>query len=591
MKSPVCALGLAVALTAHAAAAAHWMKLSSDNFQMYASGDEREARQTLVTFEQVRDFFMRVKSQTMTTTLPVTIVGFRGSKEYQPYRLNEFATAYYSGDDQRDYIVMSDFDVENTPIAIHEYMHLLVRHSGLKLPVWLNEGFADVYSTLKPEGSKVLLGSIPQGRALTLVHEKWMPLAQLVAVKFDSPEYNEKNRASIFYAQSWLLAHMLMLGADYRQGFTKFVAALQTGDADSAFEAAYHKKLWEVEVDLHKYADTRTWTGVLFNTQFEKIKIEPARPATDLEIGFALAKLLALIRRNDEAMARFAELEKQYPDNADIEEALGLLAWTERNREEALTHMKRAVELGPSNWQPYWEYARILGPRDQDAYTTALRKTLELKPDMLDARLALGSELYREQKWAQALVVLREAKNVEPKQATRLFLTLAYCSVQLDRNDEARKYAVSARKYAQDDQSRQRVDELDAYLNKQTAATPAPETVAATEAAPATGKFDVRPTKETLPPPAPPAPPKAVRVRGNFKRLDCVGEMARMHVTDGREDFVLLIRHPDQVSLKGGSPESMKCGPKNDEVSVDYTPGKDEKLGTIGEVVRIEIVE
>src|SRR5260370_7948379 len=29
----------------------------------------------------------------------------------------------------------------HAPAAIHEYMHLLIRHSGLNVPIWLNEGF------------------------------------------------------------------------------------------------------------------------------------------------------------------------------------------------------------------------------------------------------------------------------------------------------------------------------------------------------------------------------------------------------------------------------------------------------------------
>ena len=73
--------------------------------------------------------------------------------------------AYYTGDEQHDYIVMSDLATERTPAAIHEYMHLLVRHSGLKMPLWLNEGFADVYSTLQPRGGQIVLGEVPLGRA------------------------------------------------------------------------------------------------------------------------------------------------------------------------------------------------------------------------------------------------------------------------------------------------------------------------------------------------------------------------------------------------------------------------------------------
>src|SRR5215471_11609914 len=142
---------LVLCATAPCGLAADWSKVGTANFEIYTTAGERDARQTLQLFEQVRAFFMAVKSTSVTTRLPVTIVAFRNPKEYKPYTVSEAAAAYYTGDEQHDYIVMSNLTQEVAPTAIHEYMHLIVRHSGLKMPIWLNEGFADVYSTLKPQ--------------------------------------------------------------------------------------------------------------------------------------------------------------------------------------------------------------------------------------------------------------------------------------------------------------------------------------------------------------------------------------------------------------------------------------------------------
>jgi len=51
-----------------------------------------------------------------------------------------------------------------------------------------------------------------------------MPFQALVSVAHDSPEYNEKNRAGLFYAQSWLTAHMMLLRNDYRERCPQFAA-------------------------------------------------------------------------------------------------------------------------------------------------------------------------------------------------------------------------------------------------------------------------------------------------------------------------------------------------------------------------------
>lgn len=58
---------------------------------------------------------------------PVRIVLFRAKKEYLPYRPGEVAAAYYVPGREADLIVLV---AGNEPsVAIHEYVHLLVRHS------------------------------------------------------------------------------------------------------------------------------------------------------------------------------------------------------------------------------------------------------------------------------------------------------------------------------------------------------------------------------------------------------------------------------------------------------------------------------
>ena len=97
------------------------------------------------------------------TKLPVTIVLFRNEKEFKPYSTNEIAIAYYVGDNSRDYIVMGHTGDQVRPTAVHEYMHLLLRRLDINVPVWLNEGMAEVYSTISPLANKIAVGAVPEG--------------------------------------------------------------------------------------------------------------------------------------------------------------------------------------------------------------------------------------------------------------------------------------------------------------------------------------------------------------------------------------------------------------------------------------------
>src|SRR5580693_5257755 len=77
------------------AAETRWIKLRSANFDMYTTASERSARETLKYFEQVRSFFQQGMGNIPGKQLPVRIVAFNSKKEYEPYRLNNFATAFY----------------------------------------------------------------------------------------------------------------------------------------------------------------------------------------------------------------------------------------------------------------------------------------------------------------------------------------------------------------------------------------------------------------------------------------------------------------------------------------------------------------
>ena len=121
-----------------------WVKLRSANFELFTSAGERAGRRTIQQFERTRDFFRQAMQREVSNSMPVRIVLFRSKKEYLPYRPGEATAAYYLSGPDADLIVLVAGNESSQ--AIHEYVHLLVRHSGLRLPVWMNEGLADLYS-------------------------------------------------------------------------------------------------------------------------------------------------------------------------------------------------------------------------------------------------------------------------------------------------------------------------------------------------------------------------------------------------------------------------------------------------------------
>src|SRR5580693_2290288 len=209
----MCACAL---LPAAGSEGSHWLRVTSPNFELFTTASERSGRDVAMHFEQVRAFFLEAMGMGVNSGPPVRIVVFRSDKEFAPFAPNDFADAYYLGAQDRDYIVMKSASGERFPLAVHEYIHLLVKHAGIKAPVWFNEGLAELYSNLKPLGGKIAVGGIILPHLIILQQSKWIDLATLLAVGPDSALYNQKTHAGLFYAESWALVHMLYLSADYR---------------------------------------------------------------------------------------------------------------------------------------------------------------------------------------------------------------------------------------------------------------------------------------------------------------------------------------------------------------------------------------
>ncbi|HLJ48271.1 MAG TPA: tetratricopeptide repeat protein [Bryobacteraceae bacterium] len=452
-----------------------WVRLTTPHFEMLTTAGEKKGREAILYFEQVRSFFIQASPKKQAPQFPVRIVAFRSEKEYAPYRPNESAIAYYHRDRSRDSIVMEDIQSEHFPVAIHEYTHLIIEHSGLKLPVWMNEGWAELYSTLRPQGKQALVGDIPLGRLQILRTEKWLDLATVTSVDRNSPLYNEKNKSHIFYSEAWALMHMLYLSDAYRPNFTKFVVTVANGKTTAeAFESVYGRSLADVQKDLNGYVLGSFFHGALFDIKLAKSE-EDADVSTPLsfEVQMALADLLAG-RKPDEARQRYEQIAKENPGRPEVEESLGYLAWRDKDIAGAREHFAKAIAAGTKNPQMCFHYA-MLDRRGGDLKKEAipaLDRALELKPDYLEARLELGMMYLNMHEWNAALINLATIKHVDEEHAHRLFSGLAYADMHLGDAEAARKNAELAKKYAATDDEKRQSDELLRYLDRTPASRP-----------------------------------------------------------------------------------------------------------------------
>jgi tetratricopeptide (TPR) repeat protein len=555
-----------------------WIKITSANFVVYTTASEGSGRDLVRHFEQVRSFFGQAFGESRPSAKPACIIAFGHEKEFEPYRFNESATAYFHSGPSHDFIVMSSSAVEQYPVAVHEFTHMMVHEGGRNFPPWFNEGLAELYSNLRPMGNKIMAGMDIRGRMYSLDHAQWLPLATLLAVDHHSPHYNEKAKTGIFYAESWDLVRMLFLHPAYRPHLDALDAALRRGGSAADLEAVYHKSLAEIEADLKSYYRGGESYAMVFNIQMTKSAESPVvEMAAGMGARLALAELLSSTSgKAEQASTAYTSLEHDYPERWEVEAGLGQFRRIQGKLDEAAKHYARALELGGKGADLFLEYGRVLSYANRLADAIEiLGKGAGLYPDDDGIRFELGSAYIRHGNYPAALAELGGMKKVLPAQAYRYFYNLAFAEYRLGKAADAKAHAAKARTFAHNSEDAASLDRLDHSSDH-------PATQADTGETPrATGDSATPPIlahrqadQESDAPKTQPAP-ALPSVAGIFEHLEC-GKSARVHVrVDGRI-LIYVIADPASVDVRGGDGATvdLQCGPQKPArpIRIEYEP-------------------
>ena len=113
-----------------------------------------------------------------------------------------------SGDMNHIVMTLEGFE-ESAAIVYHEYTHLLLANAVRSIPVWLNEGLAEYYSSYKLSADRrsAEIGGILDWR-LALLRDRFLPLSQIIAV--DSVDgAARRDRAALHFLRRVMGAHPL----------------------------------------------------------------------------------------------------------------------------------------------------------------------------------------------------------------------------------------------------------------------------------------------------------------------------------------------------------------------------------------------
>lgn len=422
-------LMLAAAIPAHS----EWVVYRTSELELLTDAGDKPASKVLDRMAAVR----QVLGQGPTGGRPLRVFVFASDREFHSYADGPSTEGLYSNGSERGYIILSA-GAGLTRNAAHEYAHRVLSPSTPRFPLWLDEGLAELYSTLEVKGQTAVVGLPNETHLTNLKNRRWLRAKEL-----ENPALlDERERAGIFYAESWALTHMLKLGTKWRGQTPQFLKELLAGEeASQAFHDAYGRTLDQAIEELH---------GYVINIRSERVETGARLPQDtpsvmrldDLTASLQLGDLALHVDKLDLARKLFEEAARSHPDMPEAEAGLGTLAMAENRRTDALTHLRRATDLHAPGGEIYFQLAMLR--RDEGAAEREVDQLLEraiaVDPSYGDAQLLLGQRETDRGEYSQAIGHLQAAAGILPRESNAWY-ALAYAETKAGEKDRARDAA------------------------------------------------------------------------------------------------------------------------------------------------------
>lgn len=448
-----------------------WVKVRSEHFEVLSAESEKKARNVAEHLERVRKAFTLLTKVTPTPAEPIRVLLFRNETEYRPYAPDQHSSGYYMSARGRDHIVIADDDNRTQQVLNHEYFHLFSRHAGFSLPLWLEEGLADLFSTLEITPKRVEVGRAVDNHIhfLNSMQGRPVPVAEIFRIHTGNRHHGDRNAVGRLYAQSWALAHMTYQTPEMAPKWPAFFAKIRDGatDTETVYREVYGFSAKDLDQRLADYIQRRSfYFGIVPAEGLNAVAPAEVLPAEEWEAPLLLADMLAFTRKHAEAQARYDALSAQYPDRPEINESMAYLALYEGKREEAASRFREAVRKQSRSAMTYFQLATLACN-----YTERNEECRE----WVDTSLRLNPADKKARQWAvgyalntgdfqRAVDYLRSSGPVSAADAPEVFYRLAYAQYQLRNYREARAAIQRGQEYAKLPADIQKFSELVRYV-------------------------------------------------------------------------------------------------------------------------------
>jgi tetratricopeptide (TPR) repeat protein len=395
---------LCLCLPARLAAEEKWIEVRSTHFTVQTPGSEKDGRKIADQFEQIRALFHSAFPALRTDPAqPIVVIAVKNESGMKLYLPEMWETKghthavglYQQGFDKHYVILQMDAEGNNPYHALyHEYTHALIHLNFSNIPLWLDEGVAEYLGNASIADKESRIGLIDPGNLYVFQQNKILPIETLLAVDHSSPYYNESNRTSIFYAESWALVHYLMLSPEARQKqmLTRFMTAWSTTRDPLQAAQQTFGDLKKFQGVLEAYIRVGNfYNGVVKNSTEGLDKQYTTRSVPPAEVLAVRGDFFSHHNRLEAAKPLLDEAGKQAPEQPFPRAALAFYYYRAHEMQDVQREAREAIRLGDKGFiTPYLEALSIQSAGQVLSGDTSKGDSLHQVIDLLSASLKLN---------------------------------------------------------------------------------------------------------------------------------------------------------------------------------------------------------
>ena len=351
-------------------AQAAWVEVKSENFVLRGDLNERDAISLVQDLEGFRYNVLSLYGvKPKPEVVPVPVYTIRNEKMMRNVYGTDNVGGVYTTDLRGPVFLLSSkrgFGRGNEAryISFHEYSHhLLSAYTKQNFPRWYDEGYANFLATYEQRKQVFTVGSPKQayGPVLASKRRQWIPMNVMISSVRSYPfSFKDNGRSAslgrtLYYAQSWLMAHYIITTDGMAPKFAAYIEALNRGeDAIEAFAPNMGMSIDEFDDVIYAYYKSNRFNSVSYTTDFNPENVDiKVRKLTKAEGYRHLADVTLAFSGNDKnferTIAAYNKAEKELGLTAPILVGRADMALANGEYASAESLVKQALAVEPDN--------------------------------------------------------------------------------------------------------------------------------------------------------------------------------------------------------------------------------------------------